>query len=314
MLIRLGTSMASPYKSLYIWVKHFFGYLVYETFRWPESWRGSSHIYLLSFPRFWTLSIERFWFWFWSEWHDTENQQYDWRQFMNAAKIRPDLRFMHMHSQVSKHRFGDFFPLLSLSLRCSISQMTKMCFPFLFFFKMTIIRVIFSWLYCWTIKIWLLIFLATGKSGVLFQGRYFFEARSIFWGNVCFWSWSITEYKKHFVFPYCRWTAGLPCFWILHPSHAINRCWKCFDYLECDSYCQHYDNQGWIYWRANGAEMFHISVFKYLGSGISSQQGFASCVQGVSDFFYELQYKLAWWTYMYFFSFLAVCVMPYRPY
>ena len=68
------------------------------------------------------------------EWRDTENQQYDWRQFMNAAKIRPDLRFMHMHSQVSKHRFGDFFPLLSLSLRCSISQMTKMCFSFLFFF------------------------------------------------------------------------------------------------------------------------------------------------------------------------------------
>ena len=122
------------------------------------------------------------------EWRHTENQQYGWRQFMNAAKIRPDLRFMHMHSQVSKHRFGDFFPLLSLSLRCSISQMTKMCFSFLFFFKMTIIRVMFSCLYCWTIKIWLLIFLATGKSGVLFQGRYFFEAKSIFWGNVCFWS------------------------------------------------------------------------------------------------------------------------------
>ena len=46
--------------------KHFFGCLVYETFRWPESWRGSSHIYLLSFPRFWTLSIERCWFLFWS--------------------------------------------------------------------------------------------------------------------------------------------------------------------------------------------------------------------------------------------------------
>ena len=46
--------------------KHFFGYLVYEIFLWPESWRGSLHIYLLSFPRFWTLSIERFWFLFWS--------------------------------------------------------------------------------------------------------------------------------------------------------------------------------------------------------------------------------------------------------
>ena len=49
-----------------IWVKHFFGYLVYEIFLWPESWRGSLHIYLLSFPRFWTLLIERFWFLFWS--------------------------------------------------------------------------------------------------------------------------------------------------------------------------------------------------------------------------------------------------------
>ena len=26
----------------------------------PESWRGSLYMYLLSFPRFWTLSIERF--------------------------------------------------------------------------------------------------------------------------------------------------------------------------------------------------------------------------------------------------------------
>ena len=43
-----------------VWVKHFFGYLVYEIFLCPESWRGSLHMYLLSFPRFWTLSIERF--------------------------------------------------------------------------------------------------------------------------------------------------------------------------------------------------------------------------------------------------------------
>ena len=49
-----------------IWVKHFFGYLVYRIFFWHKSWWGSLYIYLLSFPRFWTLSIERFWFWFWS--------------------------------------------------------------------------------------------------------------------------------------------------------------------------------------------------------------------------------------------------------
>ena len=54
------------------WVKHFFGYLVYGIFFWPEFWRGSLYIYLLSFPRFRTLSIERFWFYFdlfWMAWH-----------------------------------------------------------------------------------------------------------------------------------------------------------------------------------------------------------------------------------------------------
>ena len=76
-LIWMSTSMVSPYKSLKIWVaanlhvaflclKRFFEYLVYEIFLWPEIWRGSLHIYLLPFPRFWTLSVERFWFLFWS--------------------------------------------------------------------------------------------------------------------------------------------------------------------------------------------------------------------------------------------------------
>ena len=48
--------------SIHLGKTFFFRYLVYETFLWPESWRKSLHIYLLSFPRFWTLSIERFWF------------------------------------------------------------------------------------------------------------------------------------------------------------------------------------------------------------------------------------------------------------
>ena len=38
----------------------------YGIFFWPESWRGSLYIYLLSFSRFRTLSIERFWFLLWS--------------------------------------------------------------------------------------------------------------------------------------------------------------------------------------------------------------------------------------------------------
>ena len=43
----------------------------------PESWRESLHIYLLSFLRFWTSSIERFLFFImiYFEWRDTENQQ-----------------------------------------------------------------------------------------------------------------------------------------------------------------------------------------------------------------------------------------------
>ena len=45
--------------------KTFLRILVYEIFLWPGIWRGSLHIYLLSFPRFWTSSIERFWFLFW---------------------------------------------------------------------------------------------------------------------------------------------------------------------------------------------------------------------------------------------------------
>ena len=61
-LLRMGTSMVSSYKFLLILWKHFLGYLVYEKFLWPESWPGSLHIYLPSFPRFWTLLIEPFWF------------------------------------------------------------------------------------------------------------------------------------------------------------------------------------------------------------------------------------------------------------
>ena len=68
---KLIRGCSTPYEFL-VWVKHFFGYLVYEIFLWPESWRRSLYMYLLSFPRFWTLSIERFDFYFdlfWMAWH-----------------------------------------------------------------------------------------------------------------------------------------------------------------------------------------------------------------------------------------------------
>ena len=54
---------------------------------------------------------------------------YNWRS-MNAGEIRFDLRHMHIHGELREERFGDFFSLLSLSLCCSISPMTKMCFTF----------------------------------------------------------------------------------------------------------------------------------------------------------------------------------------
>ena len=59
--------------------KYFLGYLVYEIFLRPKSWRGSLYICLLSFPRFLTWSVEWFWFNFiliYFGWRDAENQQY----------------------------------------------------------------------------------------------------------------------------------------------------------------------------------------------------------------------------------------------
>ena len=70
-LIRMSSTMASPDKALYFWVKNFLGYLVYELLLQPKSWRGSLYIYLLSFPRFWILSVG-FDFYsdlFWMAWH-----------------------------------------------------------------------------------------------------------------------------------------------------------------------------------------------------------------------------------------------------
>ena len=107
-------------------------------------------------------------------------------------------------------------------------------FVFRFFFRIAIIRVIFSssCSYCWTIEIWLIIFLATDKSGKLFRGTYYST-------DVCFWSIRLVSILKHFLFPYCRFTTHFH-----HSNHAINRCWQCFfDYLECESFYQHHDKQ-----------------------------------------------------------------------
>ena len=66
-----------------------------------------------------------------------------WRS-MNTVNICRDIRFIHcMHGQVSKDLVT--FPLLSLSLYCSMSQMTRMYFSFC---RITIILIIFSSSYC----------------------------------------------------------------------------------------------------------------------------------------------------------------------
>ena len=113
------------------------------------------------------------------------------------------------------------------------------------------LRIIFSCSRSSTIKICLLIFQTNHKSGELFQGAYSLKRKFIFSYCCLFLINSITEYNKHFFFPYWTWTTGMPCFWIHHLSHTINCCWKCFDYLESDSYYQHY--HGWFCWRADGA-------------------------------------------------------------
>ena len=58
------TNMASPYKALEKWVKRFSEYLAYELPHRPDSWQGYFFIYLLSFPRFRTFSIDWFAFLF----------------------------------------------------------------------------------------------------------------------------------------------------------------------------------------------------------------------------------------------------------
>ena len=96
----MSSSMASPYKALQIWVNHFLGYLVYELFLRPKSWRGSLYIYLLSFLRFWTVLI---FILIDFEWRDTENQQNpSKRARLNADKSV--LVLQNLYTKKSLHR------------------------------------------------------------------------------------------------------------------------------------------------------------------------------------------------------------------
>ena len=103
----------------------------------------------------------------------------------DAAKICPDLSFMYILGQVNKD-LATFFR--SCRCLCAVQYVWWLKCDFRFF-RITIIRLIVACSYCWTIKIWLIIFLATGKSGELFRGKYFFRTRSLFSATViCFWS------------------------------------------------------------------------------------------------------------------------------
>ena len=62
------TTMASPYKVLWIWVTHFPEYLAYEISHRPDSCQCFLFIYILSFSRFWTFYIEWFAFLFSMAW------------------------------------------------------------------------------------------------------------------------------------------------------------------------------------------------------------------------------------------------------
>ena len=50
--------MASSYKALHIWLKHFPEYLAYIISRRPDFLRDFSYISFLSLPRFWAFCIE----------------------------------------------------------------------------------------------------------------------------------------------------------------------------------------------------------------------------------------------------------------
>ena len=54
---QMGTNMACPYKALKIKVNYFSPYFACEKLNQPETWRASLYAHLLTFPVFWTVSI-----------------------------------------------------------------------------------------------------------------------------------------------------------------------------------------------------------------------------------------------------------------
>ena len=73
-----GVSIHNIQNSIILGKSFQFGYLVYELFLRPKSWRGSLYIYLLSFPIIMDIIYRMvlIFILIYFEWRDTENQQY----------------------------------------------------------------------------------------------------------------------------------------------------------------------------------------------------------------------------------------------
>ena len=99
-----------------------------------------------------------------------------------------------------------------------------MCFRF---FRIAIIRVIFSCSYCRTINISLIILLASQVNYLEVRISLKRKVRLILVTVFCLWSIRLLSITNVIIFfPYWRFTTGMPCFWIHHSSHVINRCWQ----------------------------------------------------------------------------------------
>ena len=98
------TNMASPYKALEKWVKRFSEYLAYELPHRPDSWQGYFFIYLLSFPRFRTFSIDWFAFLFLMAW-----------QWKHRIVFVFDYKELQLAQTADINQLSEFWPLFVYS-------------------------------------------------------------------------------------------------------------------------------------------------------------------------------------------------------
>ena len=87
--------------------KHFFGYLVYKIFLWPESWRESVYMYLLSFPRYIHVSCQL-----------VQNKSL---QIQSAANFVWTNIIIQVINQLNYFSYSSVFPIIFCFLLFSIS-------------------------------------------------------------------------------------------------------------------------------------------------------------------------------------------------